>query len=131
VSQPQADPLAAVEAVRNAHPDLTYEGFRCRHLTNRNVPNAMTSAAAVREFVRASEFLTAAEPYRTKRPTKRTSYSWKHDAERWAGDYVSNGMFIAAALAHGHVVQPIADTPNARISLKLRAATLEGGRPDV
>ena len=32
---------------------------------------------------------------------KRSSYGLKHDAERMSGDYVANGMMIAAALAMG------------------------------
>ena len=34
----------------------------------------------------------------------RTSYGWKHDAEK-CGHYVSNGNFIAAALACGLAIQ--------------------------
>lgn len=31
--------------------------------------------------------------------TRHTSYGYKHMVERWAGRYISNGAFIAAAIA--------------------------------
>lgn len=46
----------------------------------------------------------------------RGSYSLKHDVEHWAGQYVTNGAFIAAALFAG--VPRKLDSPNATFALR-------------
>jgi hypothetical protein len=43
------------------------------------------------------------------------SYGLKHRAERWAGAYISNGAFIAAAHIEGYRIER--DGPNAYFSL--------------
>ena len=58
---------------------------------------------------------------KTKRPRGYgTSYGLKHVAEREIG-YITNGVFIAAAIAEGFVVRRVKGTPNARIGIS-RAA---------
>ncbi|HEY2406832.1 MAG TPA: hypothetical protein VGI10_12555 [Polyangiaceae bacterium] len=44
---------------------------------------------------------------------KRSSYGLKHTVENWAGRYVANGAFIAAAIAEGYRVAQIGQGPNA------------------
>jgi hypothetical protein len=44
---------------------------------------------------------------------KETSYELKHDVEKEAGDYVSNGDFIAAAIDLGYEFRQVEDSPNA------------------
>jgi hypothetical protein len=64
---------------------------------------AMTETWPVEQFLRAVEWLAQAK--QTASVTRRrTSYDWKHVAERWhvrkgPGDYyIAEGMFIAAAV---------------------------------
>lgn len=64
---------------------------------------------------------------RTKHPNPRvgSSYQLKHRAEKYwknhreAGQdyYISNGMFIAAAIHLGFIVKPITESPNARVNI--------------
>jgi hypothetical protein len=60
----------------------------------------MLSEHGVDEFSRAAEFLFRFGRQKSVN-RKRASYGLKHDAERAAGNYVANGMLIAAALAMG------------------------------
>jgi hypothetical protein len=55
---------------------------------------------AIDEFIRAATFLSKFGR-RKSMNRARSSYGLKHDAERMPGDYVANGMMIAAALAMG------------------------------
>lgn len=62
------------------------------------------------------------------RPTKtirrrRSSYGYKHDVERWAGSYVSNGAFIEAATRLGYTtVRTDERSPNAYFNLTIGRA---------
>lgn len=52
-----------------------------------------------------------------------TSYGMKHSAERWAGQYISNGALIVAALREGFDVKPVDDDhPNAVFRLFVATA---------
>ena len=68
---------------------------------------------------RALLWLAVCEP--RKRLAREGSYALKHQAERLAGGYVSNGALICAALMCGLRVQPRPSGPNARIALKAPA----------
>ena len=50
----------------------------------------------------------------------RTSYGWKHVAEKYTGNYISNGALIQAALLENLKVQHAKGTPNAFINIKER-----------
>lgn len=55
---------------------------------------------------------------------KSNSYGLKHDAERFAGDDVANGVLIAAALALGFSAQPThPGSPNALFNIRSKLAT--------
>ena len=109
-----ADPVAVIRAVLRDNPDLNYEGsnygitWRDGALKLRRLRAEMTKPEAVQEFLRAIRFLAEHERFRVQRVNRcRNSYSWKHVVERWirptvSNYYVSNGMFIAAALAMGY-----------------------------
>ena len=59
----------------------------------------------------------------TKRKTLNksgTSYGLKHVAERDVG-YITNGVFIAAAVAEGFRVVRIRETPNAWLNISMAA----------
>ena len=66
---------------------------------------AMLDDRVADEFVRAAAFLSRFGRRKTIN-TKRGSYRLKHDAEKLAGEYVANGMLIAAALALGFTARP-------------------------
>lgn len=52
---------------------------------------------------------------------KRSSYGWKHVAERAMGEYISNDDFIAAARELGFTVRMIPGSPNAYINISEKA----------
>lgn len=89
--------LAAIRSVMEQHPDLGVSGFG-----KNDIPLSpddrlrMLNERSVDEFIRSCQFIDACERYKTNRG--HTSYGLKHDAERKAGGYITNGMFIAAAL---------------------------------
>lgn len=127
-----AGALAAIEAVCAAHPDLTWHGLGpLRDPRNFEPLRArMVLPGAVEEFRRALAFLQAA-PEPSGRINRRfDAYAWKGVAERWAGGYVSEGMFLAAALHLGFRVERDAtgrcaflDLPPAALTLAPRFAT--------
>lgn len=48
----------------------------------------------------------------------RSSYTWKHMAERDQGTYIANGEFICAALYLGYKMSRQKDGPNAYFNIK-------------
>ena len=48
---------------------------------------------------------------------RRSSYGLKHAVEAWASGYVSNGAFIAAAVAEGYRVRQIGRGTNANFNM--------------
>lgn len=97
----------------------TPEGAEARFLENRA---EMLGERGVDEFIRAAEFLSKFGR-RKSMNRKRSSYGLKHDAEREAGDYVANGMLIAAALALGFAAERThAGSPNAYFNISSRQA---------
>lgn len=123
------DPHGAVEAARAANPMLCWEGFLLvRHARETNAAHAarlersrqgMTDEDALGQFRRAVKFLLAHSWAVRPTPYRRfNSYGWKHVAERWAGEYVSNGMFLAACHAAGLTVVPVGPgNPNGFVNL--------------
>jgi hypothetical protein len=69
-------------------------------------------------FIRAVEWLRHIPRRKT---VNLGSYGLKHQAERWGGDYVSNGALIAAAIQLGFEVKRIPGTPNALINVAGRS----------
>ena len=97
----------------------TPEEAEARFLKNRA---EMLGEQGVDEFIRAAEFLSKFGR-RKSMNRKRSSYGLKHDAEREAGDYVTNGMLIAAALALGFSAERThAGSPNAYFNISSRQA---------
>ncbi|AWJ86338.1 hypothetical protein TSH58p_22755 (plasmid) [Azospirillum sp. TSH58] len=144
----EADAVGVIKSVAVAHPDLCWTGFGPDPHAVKREGNAeivfnkaradMTAPWQVGQFVRAAQFLDQAPRRKSVHPG-RTSYGWKHAAERWHRHqiaartgvpanrvmddvYVSDGMLIAAALALGFVVERIGGTIDARISLSEHAA---------
>lgn len=144
----EADAVGVIEAIAAAHPDLCWTAFGPDpHVVKREGnPKAvfakaradMTAPWQVGQFVRAAQFLDQAPRRKSVHPG-RTSYGWKHVAERWHRHqiavrtgvpanrvmddvYVSDGMLIVAALALGFMVERINGTTNARINISEHAA---------
>lgn len=129
------DLAEVVDEVRRAHPDLHEAGVGYspgwgwkwepgaleRHRAD------MTTPGNVEAFEGAIRFLshTGREFARPRVNRKRTSYSWKHVAERVMGVYVPNGMLIAAAYALGFTVEVNRDSPNPYINLAEKAVELD------
>jgi hypothetical protein len=83
----------------------------------------MLEAAYFEQFLRAVMYLETLEKSKTV-SRKRTSYGYKHDAERFheaaaPGEnyYVANGMFIVAALHLGFAIKRDGEGPNAFINI--------------
>lgn len=141
---------AAIDAILAREPDLSANGYRTweRRFTAQENRAAFESSRSnmlalsyVEQFAQATAYLQTRE--RSKRVSRdRTSYGYKHDAERYlktadpdANSYVANGMFIAAALHLGFTVKRDGSGPNAFINIappkrsrqrSLLAGTLNG-----
>lgn len=116
----------AITAMMAREPDLSRDGMR----TRRNASLFPTSRPAMLEEAAIAEFRRAVEWPGTVRQTgrinsKRVSYGYKHEVERYHAarypgqpDYVSNGMFIAAALHLGfRIKRDDWDSPNVLLNL--------------
>lgn len=104
---PLPAPLSLQE-VQAAHPDLGRWGWS---------PAVEWEPIVPEEFDRAAAYLAAvARPLRYIN-RRRCSYGRKHQAERWAGDYIANGALTAAALAYGFRHHD--DGPNSQFNLGL------------
>lgn len=115
---------ADIEAVMAQAPQLTHFGFGVFDAHERTPEQRkaelakgrqeMLTAGAVYEFTLAREFLAR----RGKRATinnSSSSYGLKHQAEHTCGEYISNGMLIAAAIHLGFKIKR--DGPNAYLNI--------------
>ena len=125
----------AIERVMAQEPTLTYSGFFVpfkwpreeRQATFREMRERTLDPDYTDHFERACSWLN--RQLRTKSLNKRAgSYSVKHEAEKEVG-YISNGMFIAGAIACGFAVQQQADSPNAYLNISSRCYGSEVGSP--
>jgi hypothetical protein len=121
---------AGVRRAMDLEPDLSRFGYRVPRDRGETVEDAearfvasraeMLDEHAVGEFIRASSFLSEFRPRKSMNRT-RSSYGLKHDAERLAGDYVANGMMIAAALAMGFsAARTHSGSPNAHFNIGVK-----------
>jgi hypothetical protein len=119
--------LRMIERVCSEHPDLNANGIRFRprsypQYSHDTLRAEMTTPKRVAEFRRALAFLRRfGAPTFIEGWNGSSSYSWKHMVEYWwpgTGDhYVSNGMFIAAALAVGARIKTYPGSPNVALNL--------------
>jgi len=141
-ADPLADALAEVQRIVAQYPELTNFGFGVfdqhrlspaerdeQFLRNRS---AMFEERSLVEFLRARAWLQG----QGKRQTINrwgTSYGLKHVAEHDIG-YVTNGMFIAAAVSAGFAIERARRgwrlSPNAWMNISTRAwrRRTDGGR---
>lgn len=105
-------------AILSQEPLLTYFGFgefdQPFAATQKGRNNLLV---AIAEIDRARAWLRTQQPRLTLN-ARRSSYGLKHIAERAAGNYISNGAFIAAALLEGWTVKRIpGSNPNAWLNI--------------
>jgi hypothetical protein len=106
----------ALLQVVNGHAFLTWRGFETGAVGAEFQDLRKAWPNHIGEFRRALDWLQCVPPRLTVNRDF-DSYRLKHAAEHWAGGYVSNGALIAAALHLGFVVEPIAGSLNAYISV--------------
>ena len=114
-----------IDRIRTAHQDLSGNGWKYRgySLADHEKWRAeMTGDHALAEFDRATEYLSRCK--RRKSVWKgTTSYGWKHQASHYCarrigGDgYISNGIFIAAAIALDFKINRISACPNCFLNI--------------
>jgi hypothetical protein len=110
---------AAIVAVMGAWPNLGYFGLK--HPGNFEIERRrLEGNHAAEEFIRAVSWLEKVPRRKTFNPYS-SSYGIKEAAEKWTGDYISNGVFIAAAIHAGFRVAQIPGTPNAEIGIATSA----------
>jgi hypothetical protein len=108
--------IAAIEAACLKHAVLTWKGYGSPsddEVEFHASRGAMTLPWQVGQFLRAVEWLEQVRRTTTV-SRRRTSYGWKHVAERWhmrrkpSDDYyIGEGMFIAAAIHLDFVVRRV------------------------
>jgi hypothetical protein len=116
---------AEINAVMAQFPDLCADGFlRGQPCKDRG---EMLTDDTVEQFISAKAWLVRQPKSRTVTRAA-NSYTLKQIVKEEArfhglsgGDYVSNGILIAAAVATGFTIEP--DPPNARLNLSSRALT--------
>lgn len=83
-------------------PDLTPNGMKSDPVTlgyhYDGKPEKMLSSELLQQFLTCKKWLNKVVKIRSFN-RNHTSYGYKHMVERWADLYVSNGSFIAAAIA--------------------------------
>lgn len=112
-------------ALCEAHPTLTYQGFDTAGAARRKHPSHVEFLDAREALLKASSEFIDVVAWLEKNSSQQTkalnrlshSYNWKHVAEKAIGRYVSNGVFIAAALQVGLQVEHIEGTLNAHVNL--------------
>lgn len=107
------DPVSAIAAACRQQPDLAWYGFGGAPGSREPFGwhrASMRDPLAVEQFLRAVQWLHQARRTRSIR-RQYTSYDWKHVAERWHRrmapgiSYIAEGMFIAAAVQLGFIMQ--------------------------
>jgi hypothetical protein len=110
---------AAIATVMREWPGLGYFGLR--HPGKFEIDRKrLEGEHAAEEFIRAFSWLEKVPKRKTFNPHN-SSYGIKEAAEKWTGDYISNGVFIAAAIHAGFRVAQIPGTPNAEICIATSA----------
>lgn len=110
---------AAIATVMRAWPDLGYFGLK--HSGKFEIDRKrLEGDHAAEEFIRALSWLERVPKRKTFNPYN-SSYGIKEAAEKWTADYISNGVFIAAAIHAGFRVAQIFGTPNAEIGIATSA----------
>lgn len=116
-----------LEAVMTKEPALNSIGFGLSNLRRYTAEERNAELAKQREelllevnaFEKVCEWLEKHGETRTTINRTMNSYGWKHIVEKEIGVYVSNGVFIAAAIHSGFEYKIAApDSPNAYFNLR-------------
>jgi len=108
----EAEAKAALAAVAKNWPDLGYFGFMAPGDASAQRAELLR---ATREFQVAFAWLSQVTKTASFNPI--SSYDIKEAAELWSGEYIANGVFIAAAIRAGIRVKRIPGTPNAELGI--------------
>lgn len=110
-----------IERAAAQFPNLCACGFRdVQHACERR-----TDERFVREVNVCAHFIEQHCVPTTTLRWRRSSYGWKHVAERAFGQYVCNGAFIAAAVLAGYrVKRDSRRSPNAVFNMRVASAAL-------
>jgi hypothetical protein len=112
-----------IELIMSQSPDLGAYGWKHRGITPEQHEisrSEMTSDHYVQQFEHATKYQARCKRRKTVWKGG-TSYGWKHQAEHYFASgrhhYISNGMFIAAAIDLGFVVERIYNSPNCFLNI--------------
>jgi hypothetical protein len=119
--EPEDRDRVEIAHVMREHRSLTPFGFHSFNDKRLEDRSDMLSPKRVKEYRAARAFIEAMGTTKTVTTTSPSSYETKHVAERWAGQYISNGMLIVAAIAMGLAIMNPKGSPNAHIGLSRRA----------
>jgi len=120
----------AVKAVMDREPLLTVFGFgpvrdpaldsNSREFEENR--KAMLGEDALKQFALCCEWLGHATRTKSVNPRFGTSYGIKHRVEQAAGEYITNGMLICAAIHMGFKVRREDNSaPNAEFNIAIRS----------
>jgi hypothetical protein len=132
-----AEAAAAMDSVLDQQPDLGDFGFGVHDLRRKSNTqyveelqqerNDIRKPFALASFVKTREWLS--RHGKLKKVNKSgSSYGLKHVVENDIG-YITNGVFIAAAIAEGFRVVRIEDSPNAWLNISSTAWKSPGRSP--
>jgi len=106
--------------VLNNHPNLCDFGWRTSKMTDAQFQqerNKMLTNNALEQFKSACDWVRLMKPIKTIYP-RPSSYGLKHTAENYMDTYITNGVFIAAALHFGYQYRLCrADSPNCSFNM--------------
>jgi hypothetical protein len=123
------DVAAEMEGILEQEPELGDFGFGVFYPQAKTLEERESGLRKEREYIReprSLEQFMAARAWLTQFSRRKTinrcatSYGLKHVASRDIG-YVTNGVFIAAAIAEGFIVQRLEDGPNACFNISSAA----------
>jgi len=97
--------MKTLEEIKKEYPTLTSNGWTYfSKIDNREISSGDISKHP-EEFKAICDFLNENIGHIKTIYIGRTSYSYKHTVENYIHHYISNGMFIAAALACGYKME--------------------------
>jgi hypothetical protein len=105
-----------IQAVLDREPTLTYYGIRTNKEPGELDANREALLNCVDQCARVCTWLSGQQMTKTVN-REHSSYGYKHMAERATGDYVSNGVFIAAAIHCGFPYRKIPNSPNVQFGI--------------
>lgn len=119
--------LSDMRQILANEPELGDFGYRhLRHAQLAEDRETISEPRSLAQFLATRQWLRRFEKRKTLN-RKGSSYGLKHVAETDIG-YMTNGVFIAAAIAEGFAVKRFEDTPNALLNITQRAWTRERNR---